>query len=120
MATTQIGADACIGASYAGLPNAADYLVQKVVINDKEIDMEDFFDANGARDLRLVYNAFAKVQFTLICKAGAAPLTDYPAQTVITVDSVATWFVESAPVTKTKSPWVVEVSLINYGLAVVA
>jgi hypothetical protein len=121
MATTQIGTDALIGASYTGLPNGTDYIVESVTINDAEIDMEDIFDgADGARALRLIFNKFAKVKLSLLCKAGAAPLTDYPAETVITIDGAATWFVNSAPVTKTKSPWRVEVDLTNYGLAAIA
>jgi hypothetical protein len=119
MAATQIGTDALVGASYAGLPNAANYIVEQVTINGKEVDFEDTFNEYGARALRVVFNAFDKVGLTLLCKAGAAPLTDYPAETVITVDSAATWFVNSAPVTKTKSPWRVEVELTNYGLELV-
>ena len=119
MAATQIGTDALVGASYAGLPNASDYIVESVVINGREVEFDDTFDELGARALRLVLNSFDVVRLTLICKDSADPLTDYPAETVITVDSAATWFVNSAPVTKTKSPWRVEVEITNYGLALV-
>jgi hypothetical protein len=113
MPATQNGTDMTLGAAVAGLTlvNASNYILETVVEGDKNLDTEDVFDENGALITRIIFNAHAKVDVTMLCKANAAPTTDYvPGSHVAN-----TWYVESCTVTKTKSPHRVQVSLVNIG-----
>jgi hypothetical protein len=116
MAATQIGADTLLGATPIDVTVGADYIVESVTENTYEIPQEDVMDANGARAVRVIYQKIPTSTLTLICKAGADPLTDFPAGQLM---PGTTWFVRSAPVTKTKNPWRVELDVIDYSLAVV-
>lgn len=104
-----------LGASISGLslPNASNYIIESATEGDKELDMEDVFDENGALVTRIIHNAFARVEATLLCKTAASPTGDFPTGTLI----ANTWFVNSAPVTKTKSPHRVQLSVTNIGIS---
>lgn len=89
------------------LPNAANYIVQSVTENGREVDFEDVFDSDGARVTRLIFNRNPSVTVNVVCKNGAAPATDFPVGTMIATD----WFVESASVEKTKGAHTVSLTL---------
>ena len=114
MATTQYGTKLNIGVGTAGItiPNSVNYVLESQELNG-DVDMEITNDANGAPYNICVYNQFPTVTLNLICLAAAAPTTDFPEGTVI--DS--TWYINSAPVVKTKSPHRVSVSLTNIGIS---
>lgn len=114
MAATQFGTPLALGATGYSitLPNAANYYVESATI-DGDVDMEVTNDADGAPLNIAVYNKHPKVDLVLICQSAAAPATDFPVGTNIDT----TWFVNSAPVTKTKSPWRVALSVTNIGIS---
>lgn len=115
MAATQIGADMLVGAT-STVSFGANYIVESCTQGDKQVDMEDVFDAEGALSDRIVYSKLNKISATLICKNGANPIVDFVPGTVV---SGTTYMITSAPVTKTKSPWRVTVEAVDYGLAAV-
>lgn len=113
MAATQLGTSLVVGAtvSLLTIPNAGSYYVQSVTEGKREVDFEDTFDANGVRVSRTIFQKARVITMTLVGKTvTAAPLTDFPEGTMLGGANTA-WFVASAPVTKTKSPHVVEVEL---------
>lgn len=116
MAATQIGTDLALGATVAGMtvPNASNYIVESATEGDKELVTEDVEDANGALSTRIIYRSHAKIDLTLICLANASPTTDFVPGTNITNTNL---YVNSATVTKTKSPHRVTVSITDIGIA---
>lgn len=94
------------------LPNASNYIIESFTV-DGDVDMEVTNDADGAPYEIAVYNKHPTCTLTLLCKAAAAPLTDFPTGTMIDT----TWFINSAPVTKTKSPHRVQLSVTNIGIS---
>jgi len=89
------------------LPNAANYIVQSVSENNREVDFEDVFDADGARVTRMIFNRNPSVTVNVVCKDGAAPETDFPPGTMVATD----WFVESASIEKSKGAHTVAITL---------
>ena len=113
---TQLGPDMTLGATTTlTLPNAANYIVESCTEGGKQLDREDVFDASGALVTIILFNALPKFELTLLCKSSAAPTTDFTEGTLINCGSGVTFYVESAPVVKTKSPHRVTVSLTNVG-----
>ncbi len=118
MAATQIGSDVTVGATCTVTmgTNATDYIIESCTEGGKEVDYEDVFDGNGALVDRVIYSKLPKLEVTMLCKSGADPIADFVPGTVI---AGTTFMITSAPVTKSKSPWRVTVSAVNYGLAAV-
>jgi len=114
--TDQIGTDLLVGASTTlTIPNTDNYILVSCTEGTKQIDFEDVMDPDGKLITRLVFNKFAKVTFELICKSGAAPTTDFPEGSIVNLGA-ATWYVDSAPVVKTKSATKVTVNATNLGI----
>lgn len=107
----QLGANLEEGAvvSVLTIPNATNYYVQRVTEGGKDVDFEDTFNADGLRVTRSIFNKNRRVSVEMVCKSGATPLSDFPVGTLVATD----WYVESAPVEKTKSPWTVTVDLVE-------
>lgn len=112
MAAVEFGTNIEVGVAAADLPltlpNATTYYIESFT-EDGDVDMEVTNDADGAPAHIAVYGKYPKVTLTLICKNTAAPTTDFPVGTMIDTN----WYVESAPVTKTKSPHRVQLSLVK-------
>lgn len=117
MAATQFGTSLILGATCTiTLPNASSYYVESVTENEAERDEEKTYDANGAIANIAQFGKYPIVTATLVCKTTTAvPATDFPVGTVITI-SGNYWFIDSAPITKSKSPHRVTVKLIKYNL----
>lgn len=117
MAASQIGTDVKVGATLTSPASiGGSYIIESVVDTNKQVDSEDVFDADGALVDRVVYSKLPVVEITAICPSGADPVADFVPGTLI---SGTTFFITSAPVTKSKSPWRVTINAVDYGLAAV-
>lgn len=93
------------------------YIVESQTDNESEVGQEDIFDADGALSTRAVYYRWPKITFNLICKSGAAPDTDFPpGNKCVATGTYSGWWVEGAPITKSKSPRKVTVTLVSIGI----
>lgn len=104
--TDQVGTDLLVGATTTlTIPNAANYIVVSCTEGDKQIDSEDVMDSDGKLVTRLVFNKFAKFTLELICKAAAAPATDFVPGSVTSFGTTPNdkWYVDSCQIVKTKS-----------------
>lgn len=117
MAATQFGTSLLVGAAITGpsITNIANYIIESATNNEAERDEEKTYDASGAIANIAQFGKYPSVTVTLVCKTGADPVTDFPVGSVVDTN----WFVDSAPITKTKSPHRVTLKLVQYGLAVV-
>jgi hypothetical protein len=115
MAATQFGTGLSLGAALGvpSLASLADYIIESATEGGADVDAETVPDADGAIVTNVVYQIDEKVSLTLICLAAATPLVDFVPGTNIST----TWHVDSAPITKTKSPWRVQVELTNIGVS---
>ena len=114
MAATEFGTNLELGSGTPPitLPNAASYIVESYEVNG-EVDMEVTNDADGAPYHIAVFSKFPTCTLNLICLSGAVPTTDFPEGTVIDTD----WYINSAPVVKTKSPHRVTLSVTQIGIS---
>ena len=113
MAATEFGTNLEVGAGTPPitLPNAANYIVESYEVNGT-VDMEVTNDADGAPYHINVYNKFPTCTLNLICLAAAAPTTDFPEGQLINTN----WYIDSAPVVKTKSPHRVTLQVTQIGI----
>lgn len=112
MATTQLGSTLIIG----GQRTLTNYIVSEDTINDANVVSEDVEDADGKLVTRLVFRNEAKIRLSLICKTGATPATEFPVGTMCTVTGLTGYFVDSAPIVKTKSAQKVTVDMTLLGV----
>jgi hypothetical protein len=114
MAATQIGTTLIIGQQTTVFGS---YIVTDQTDNQNEAGTEDTFDADGALANRTVFYRWPKINFNLIGKSGAAPETDFPPNAKCTATGTYSgWWVEGAPVTKSKSPLKIAVTLVSIGI----
>lgn len=106
---TQLGTTLIIG----GQRTLTNYIVESDEVGGNDIDMEDVLDAAGARATRIIFKIDEKAKLSLICKTGATPATDFPEGGMCTVTGLTAWYVDSAPIVKTKSAQKVNVTLTN-------
>lgn len=96
------------------------YIVESQTDNEAETSKEDILNADGAIVTRAVYSRWPKITFNLICKAGAAPTTDFPPDALCAASGTYSgWWCDSAPVVRSKSPTKVTVSLTSIGISTV-
>jgi hypothetical protein len=118
--TDQIGTDLSVGATCTlTIPNATKYIVVSCTEGGKQVDLEDIVDPDGKLITRLVFNRFAKITIELICKSTAEPATDFVEGSVTSFGVAPNdkWYIDSAPIVKTKSATKVTVGMTNIGLA---
>jgi hypothetical protein len=95
----------------------ASYIVESQTDNEVESGKEDTFDADGAIANRAVYYRWPKKTFDLIAKVNAAPETDFPPDNkCAATGAFANWWVDSAPIVRTKSPTKITVTLTSIGI----
>lgn len=99
MAATQIGSTLIIGGQRA----LTNYIVSEDTLNDANVVSEDVEDADGKLVTRIVFRNEAKIKCSLICKTGATPTSDFPVGGMCAITGLTQYFVDSAPVVKSKS-----------------
>jgi hypothetical protein len=99
MAATQLGATLIIGGQRA----LTNYIVSEDTLNDANVVSEDVEDADGALSTRIIFRNEAKIKCALICKTGATPTSDFPVGAMCTITGLTAYFVDSAPVVKSKT-----------------
>lgn len=112
MATTQIGTTLTL----TGQSAITNYIVETDELGNADVNMEDVIDAAGQRVTRIIYYKDTKLKLNLICKANAAPATDFPEGAMCTVTGFTSYFVDSAPISRSKGAQKVTVSLTNIGI----
>lgn len=115
--TTKIGGNLVYGLESA-YKNLTGYITEGMRVGDNEADMEDVYDEDGAFHARLIYETRAKLQLTLVPTTG--DLSDFTENAMCTHDSsgasgvdLTDYFVDSAPVDRSKGPARCTVSLTN-------
>lgn len=94
-----------------GQASLTGYIVDTDSRGNTEIQFEDIYDAAGAFHTRIVFEKrMLKVALTLLVTTGT-PATDFPEGAMCTVTGLTDYFVDSAPVSETKSATRVEVQL---------
>ncbi len=112
MAATQLGSTLIIG----GQRTLTNYIVSEDTINDANVVSEDVEDADGKLTTRIIFRNEAKIRLSLICKSGATPTSEFPVGAMCTVTGLTGYFVDSAPVVKTKSAQKVTVDMTLLGV----
>jgi len=93
------------------------YIVESDSRGGTDIDFEDIQDATGAFHTRIVFEKrMLRINLSLLVTTGN-PATDFPEGALCTVSGLTDYFVDSAPVSKTKSASRVEVQLTKLILA---
>ena len=114
MSATQIGTSLILSGQTTVF---ASYIVESQTDNEAEAGKEDVFDAAGALSTRIVFYKWPKITFNLICKSGALPETDFPPESkCVATGAYSGWWVDSAPIVRSKSPTRVTVSLTSIGI----
>lgn len=106
---TQLGTTLIIG----GQRTLTNYIVETDEVGGNDIDMEDVLAADGTRATRIIFKIDEKAKLSLICKTGATPASDFPEGAMCTLTGLTGWYVDSAPITKSKSAQKVSVTLTN-------
>ena len=112
MSATQLGTTLIIG----GQRTLTGYIVADDEVNNANIVQEDVEDADGKLATRIIFRNEAKVKLSLICKSGSTPTADFPVGAMCTVTGLTAYFIDSAPVVKTKSAQKVTVEMTNLGI----
>lgn len=99
MSATQLGTTLIIGGQRA----LTNYIVSEDTLNDANVVSEDIEDADGKLATRIIFRNEAKIKVSLICKTGATPTSDFPMGGMCTITGLTGYFIDSAPVVKTKS-----------------
>jgi hypothetical protein len=107
MAATQLGSTLIIG----GQRTLTNYIVSEETANDANVVMEDVEDADGAFATRIIFRNEGKIKVSLICRTGATPATEFPVGAMCTVTGLTGYFVDSAPIVKSKSAQKVTVEM---------
>ena len=116
MAATQIGTTLMLGGQTT-VTGFASYIVESQTDNEVEAGKEDVFDAAGALSTRIVFYKWPKITFNLIAKSAAAPETDFPPEAkCVAAGTYSGWWVDSAPITRSKSPTKITVTLTSIGI----
>lgn len=92
------------------------YIVQRVTEGEKEIDLEDIFDADGALVTRLIFRRHAKLTVEAVCKQAAAPATDFPQGDMATLTGLTAFYVDRCSIAESKGATTVSVELTNIGI----
>lgn len=96
MAVVNLGTALSLG----GQITIAGYIVSEDQPGGADIDMEDVDDATGERASRVIYKVDDKRQLTLIATTG--DFSEFPEGAMCTAAGLTDFFVDSAPVTKTR------------------
>ena len=112
MAATQFGSTLIIG----GQRTLTNYIVSEDTINDANVVSEDVEDADGKLCTRIIFRNEAKIRLSLICKTGATPASEFPIGAMCTVTGLTGYFVDSAPIVKSKSAQKVTVDMTLLGV----
>ena len=112
MAQDQIGTDLSIGAGTI----TGSYIVESAVEKAYNVDFEDILDENGDIKTRIVYSKHEKLHLELICLTGALPENDFVEGTIAAHADFTDFFVEAAPISRSKSAKRVSVDLVNIGV----
>jgi hypothetical protein len=117
MPITQVGT----GLQFGGQATAfASYIVETDTTNEVEGGKEDTFNADGSLANRAVFYRWSKVTLNLIAKTGAIPATDFPPENLCAATGAYSgWWVDSAPIVRSKSPTKITVTLTNIGISTV-
>ena len=99
MAATQLGATLIIG----GQRTLTNYILIEDTLNDANVVSEDVEGPDGELSTRIIFRNEPKIKCALICKTGAAPTSDFPVGAMCTITGLTAYFVDSAPVVKSKS-----------------
>lgn len=94
------------------------YFTENETTGGAEVDSEDINNNDGALATRLIFKRLPTVDLSLICKASAAPATDFPQGDLApsTAGTYSGWYVDSLAVNKTKSATKVSVKLTSLSL----
>ena len=109
---TQIGESLDLGAGTI----TGSYIVESRDEADKDIDSEDIFDEDGARNTRIIYNSDDKISLNLICVNGALPQTDFVKGEIAAHVDFNDKYVEESTFTRSKSARRGTVTLVNIGI----
>ena len=93
------------------------YIVKSSKDGTKTLSSEDVEDEDGKLTTREIYDRHNTASLTLICKTGALPLTDFPDKAMCIHSGLTQYFVNSASVSKSRSPNEVSVELENLGIS---
>jgi hypothetical protein len=114
MSATQVGTTLILGGQTTVFGS---YIVESETNNEIEAGKEDVFDADGALSTRVTYYRWPKITLNLIAKTGALPATDFPPESkCVATGAYSGWWVDSAPVVKSKSPTKITVTLTSIGI----
>lgn len=92
------------------------YIVQSVTEGNKNVEIEDVFDADGALVTRLVFLRHAKLSITAVCKTAATPATDFPVGDMSALTGLTAFYVDGLSVNKVKGATQITVELTNIGI----
>ena len=103
---------------YGGQTTAfGSYIVESQTDNEAETDKEDVSNADGALSTRAIFKRLPKITFNLIAKANAVPATDFPPDAkCVATGTYSGWYVDSAPIVRSKSPTKITVTLTSLGI----
>jgi len=93
------------------------YIVKSSVDGERTMSSEDVEDEDGKLTTREIYDRHDTSKLVLICKAGALPTTDFPSKKMCVLSGLTQYFVNSAPVNKSRSPNEVNIDLENLGIS---
>ena len=92
------------------------YVVQTRGDGDKMIDMEDFFNQDGALITRVVYNSFIKITLDALCITGALPETDFAMGAMAVHTDFTLYWVNSLNISRSKGAKRITVELEKIGI----
>lgn len=93
------------------------YIVESQTDNEVEAGKEDTFNADGSIANRAVYYRWPKITFNLIAKSTANIETDFPPENkCVATGTYSGWWVDSAPIVRSKSPTKITVTLTSIGI----
>lgn len=112
MSATQLGTTLII----AGQRTLTNYIVSEDTLNDANVVKEEVEDPDGKLATVIVFRNEAKIKCSLICKTGATPASDFPIGAMCTITGLTGYFIDSAPVVKTKSAQKVNLEMTLLGI----
>ena len=92
------------------------YIVQSVTEADKDVEIEDIDDADGALVTRLIFKRHAKLHIEAVCKTAATPVTDFPKGDMCALTGLTAYYVDDIKVTETKGANRISVDLTLIGI----
>lgn len=92
------------------------YIVQSVTEGDKDVEIEDIDDADGALATRLIMKRHAKLHVEAVCKSAATPTTDFPKGAMCALTGLTAYYVDDIKVNETKGATRISVDLSLIGI----